>query len=124
MSDVAQFAVRPPLRCFYQYSTSQKSLCGAAACWFRPGPRFELTGFYCRAHHRIGDVPIPDDVLFRRVAVSLEILLSAAAGTDALARAEAVGRVEEGVERLGGLVNLHAVTSVVGHLRGCRSALT
>ena len=119
MSDVAQFAVRPPLRCFYQYSTSQKSLCGAAACWFRPGPRFELTGFYCRAHHRIGDVPIPDDVLFRRVAVSLEILLSAAAGTDALARG--LARV---VERLGGLVNLHAVTSVVGHLRGCRSALT
>jgi len=59
-------------------------------------------------------IPIPAGVEYRRVSVTLEILLCGAPGGAAVAHAEAVERLERAIGAVGGVNNLHAGRSQVG----------
>ncbi len=52
--------------------------------------------------------------LLRRVDLHLNIWLHGLGVTPAESHAEALGRVEDAVVMLGGLINLHGVTSEIG----------
>lgn len=114
MDDVAHFTIRPPLRCFGPDPSSASSICGEFAQWFRSGPTFDRTGFFCRFHRLSIDIKIPDEALFRRVHINAELLFAAVSWMPSIAHAEAVRLLNQGVGQVGGLVNLHTVSSAVG----------
>src|SRR4051812_38085418 len=114
MSDVPEFRVRPALRCFYRDQDRPAAVCAKHARWMRANGSSLPSGYFCDEHMSIGDVPIPPAVIFRRVSVQLEVVMSATDFAPPSAQAEAVATLEAAVERAGGVVNLHTVTSVVG----------
>jgi hypothetical protein len=114
VADVHQFTTRPPLRCCQQLPDSEPGICGGFASLQRVNSSNLQIGFYCAEHGQDGDTPIAAVVTFRRVAVTLEVFFAGTSPIPALAQAEALRRLEDAVERAGGLLNLSAVTSVVG----------
>lgn len=114
MGDVAQFQVRPPLRCYQQLPDSAIATCGDLAEYQRIGAGGLQVGYFCAAHRQATDVPIAGATTFRRVSVQIELLLAGTSPIPAMAQAEAVARLEAALERIHGLVNLSAVTSAIG----------
>lgn len=114
MADIPELVVRPPARCFGKRKDRPGRSCGRRALWMRPSRFNAENQFFCDECKRPGDELIPDDALFRRVTVSLDIELAAAELTPAAAHAEAVVVVEDLVRQAVGLLNLHRVISVVG----------
>jgi hypothetical protein len=114
MGDVPEFQIQPPLRCFHKPIVSPADACAAPARWLRGGPNEPAHGFFCDAHRETGDVPIPPSFLFRRVAVTVQVLFSGASLFPVIAEAEALAKLRGAVEGVGGVMNLHALTSVLG----------
>jgi hypothetical protein len=114
VADVAEFTYRPPIRCYEVIEEPRSMICGQLAYWLRPSHNFNQTGFFCFSHHRPTDLKIPDDVVFRRVHITAEIIFAGVSWMPPAAQREAFERLTDAVERVGGLVNLHAVTSQVG----------
>lgn len=114
MSDAPEFHVKPTIRCFHRDPDRSPAACARQARWMRPGASSVPSGYFCDEHVSPGDVPIPATVIFRRVSVQLEVLFSATDFSPGMAQAEAVAALERAVERVGGVINLHTVTSVVG----------
>jgi hypothetical protein len=71
-------------------------------------------GFFCELHRQPGDVPIAPPFIFRRVAVTLEVLFAGTSSNATLAQIEAVSRLEQAVQAAGGVINLHSARSTVG----------
>src|SRR6266542_1545939 len=89
-------------------------VCGARAMWMRPPTTLAEPRFFCALHSLAGDVPVPDDALFRRVTVTLEVMLCAVSSNPGVAHAEAVEQLERVIAGAGGVVNLHACRSQLG----------
>ena len=73
-----------------------------------PGPLF------CTVHAPKTAVPIAGQVLLRRVSVQAEVIFTGHGITPAHDQAEAVAQLEQAIEAIGGTLNLHAATSVLG----------
>ncbi len=114
MGDVPEFQIAPPLRCYYHVGDRDPRVCGAPARWIRPGRNELHDGFFCDAHRERGDAPIPPSYLFRRVAITVQVLFSGVSLIPAVAQAEALLQLEAAVGGVGGVVNLHAMTSTLG----------
>lgn len=114
MADVARFLTRPPLRCCYADPNSEHRVCGAPASWQRTSGGASAAAFFCDAHRERGDVPIAGEQLLRRVSITCEITFAGASPIPALARMEALSRLELAVDRAGGMLNLHTVCDAVG----------
>lgn len=114
MSDVARFTVVPPLRCFYQLEDSLSDVCGALARWQRVCGDGAICAYFCDEHASPTDTPIAGAQLVRRVTVTLDVSFAGASLVPALARRDALARLEAAVRAAGGLINLHAVYDAVG----------
>jgi hypothetical protein len=76
-------------------------------------------GYYCDRHRRPTDEPIAAEPLIRRVSVTLEVLFAAVNWLPGPGpQLEALARLETAVEEAGGVINLHAVNSVMGRCAG------
>jgi len=121
MSDEPEFRVAVPIRCFHRskISTSME-VCGAEARWSRPGATGRAE-YFCDAHQRSGDEPIAFAAHVPRLSVVVELVVAGTSWHPAHARAEAVERLVQAVEAVGGCVNLHAVLFQTGrYLRPVR----
>ena len=114
MPDVAEFAVVPPLRCHELLHHSPGAVCGAKAEWMRPGQHELPVGYFCSQHREPTDVRIPETFVLRRVSITADVLFAGASMAQALSQAEAVDRLERAIRSVGGVINLHTVTSAVG----------
>jgi hypothetical protein len=114
MANEPRFLVVPPMRCWHQRGHPPTAPCGLVASWMQPGDREGYFGFRCGLHRLYDDVRIEPGLPFRLITVTLDVLLAAIGEDEARAHAEVVARLEQTIQRLGGLVNLHVVRSVVG----------
>ncbi|NUR55172.1 MAG: hypothetical protein HOQ29_12045 [Acidobacteria bacterium] len=114
MSDTPLFVVAPPIRCFHRLELPELPVCARPARWIRPSANCQPDGYFCDEHRQRTDAPIAEPTLIRRVNVTLEVLFAATSWTAGCAHAEALSRLERAVESAGGVINLHAVGSVIG----------
>lgn len=73
-----------------------------------------VPAFYCDDCRADSDAPIADDALFRRVAVTIDVVLCGTSSSEAAARREALLLLERAVHGIGGIINLHAMTTAIG----------
>lgn len=118
MVDVPDFAARAPIGCCYRSESRDNAVCGLQAGWTRYGVADHFPRYFCAKHRASKDVPISGAPLVRRVSVTLEVVLTGVSFLPAIAHAEAVRRLELAVASAGGVINLHAVRSVVGRYAG------
>lgn len=114
MAKVPQFVVVPPMRCADRSPDPLSPPCARRATWERSSKSGGMSEFRCELHRRPGDVPIAPGLLFRRVSVQLEVLLAATSESPNVAHTEAVELLRGEIERIGGVVSLVSVTSLVG----------
>lgn len=114
MPDVAIYMVRPPVRCFGRSRDEGSAICGKPADWQRSSVDGELVAFFCDDCRAPGDQPVRADALFRRVAVFAEVLFTGASSERTLAHAEVIARFGDAVAAIGGVLNVHAVSSNIG----------
>lgn len=110
----AGFTVSTPRRCFGHDPIRPGQACGRPALWMLEPTLGNAAQFFCDAHRRSGVVPIALDAPYRRVSVTLEILVSAAELTPAAAHQEAVALLVDAVTRVGGVPSLMYLTSTIG----------
>jgi hypothetical protein len=117
MPDVPVFHIRPPFRCWHPIENRPGRVCGELAAWSSPAGASARPGFFCSAHKREGDTAIANDEPFRRVSITLEVLLNGTSYEEHAATMEALSVVERALENAGGLVNLHTSHSEIGRWR-------
>jgi len=71
--------------------------------------RAGVTPFWCDAHAIQPAAMIAGFPIVRRVSVVSQVILASAVGSDLLARAEVLARLDRGLRNIGGLLNLHSV---------------
>jgi len=113
MPDAPAVQVVPPLRCQHQNQNRGDVLCGRPAEWMRPGTAALPPRYFCGWHKRKTDVAVPETGVFRRVSVTVQVLISGASWTPRVAESEAVEQVRAAVERVGGVSSLVSATSHV-----------
>lgn len=114
MSDVARFSFVPPLRCFHAEWNRAAHVCGAPARWTRVSGDTQPGPFFCDEHRGPKDTPIEGALLVRRVTLTLDVSFAGASAMPAIARADALARLERAIADIGGVINLHQVYDVVG----------
>jgi hypothetical protein len=114
MGNVSRFTVVPPLRCDFRASPSDPLPCGARAIGIRFATGQLPVAFRCAQHLGREDLPIPASYLCRRVTLHADVLFAGTSLGLTAAKTEAVARLEQAVERVGGLLNLHGADSDVG----------
>lgn len=73
-----------------------------------------MPAYFCDAHRSASDVPLPSSGVIRRVSVQVQVLFAGASWVPTEAEREAVARLEQAVDRAGGLLSLSSVSSSVG----------
>src|SRR5262249_6888561 len=102
MSDIGVFRVALPIRCCELIESRALLTCSKPALWERPGPGFNRSTFYCNAHRRPIDFANDENVIVRRVCVTSQFTLTAVHVVDRLAEAEAIERINQAVQGVGG----------------------
>jgi hypothetical protein len=74
----------------------------------------EAAQFFCDDHRRSGVVPIAADAPFRRVSLTIEVLLSAAALTPTAAHREAIELANRALADVGAVFSLIECVSTIG----------
>lgn len=108
------FTIMPPLRCSYVEETPDRNFCGAHARYMRAPSPDEGSRFVCAAHRGTNDVPIAGELAIRVVTLNVEVLFAGVVPSPRIALLEALMRLNQAVEGVGGLVNLHGATSQLG----------
>ena len=114
MDDLANFTVKPLLRCFGVDAIRPGTVCGAPAAWTEPAKPGQQQQYFCDKHKRVSSVEIDANPVFRRVTITLDVMLAAVHMTDAGAKTKAWAELERAVSAIGGVVNLHSASSTVG----------
>jgi hypothetical protein len=109
--DVAPSYVNPPLRCCQPTGDLPIVACGQVATWLRPARDAYPNRFYCDEHRAADDLPIPPDVVFRRVRVQLEVIVAATSQHATTAEREACATVERALATIPGIVSLWSTSS-------------
>ena len=113
MCNPAEFTVPVPLRCCWQDGNPGSLACGELANWLRSSSSGVTEGFFCYRHKLPDDEPIPASYVMNRVQITAEITLSGTSMAPSLAKREALERVTQAVESIGGAFSLHGITSRV-----------
>ena len=79
-----------------------------------PGDRVGAGAFFCDAHRRGDNVPIAPTAPYRRVRLTVEVLMGGASWMPSAAHLEAVARLERAVDAVGGWLDVKLVTSTIG----------
>jgi hypothetical protein len=108
---IPQCTIGPPLRCCYRDVGRPGGFCGDLAVAKRPGSLYFAPLYFCGVHRLPADVPIAGERVFRRVRLSLDVLLAAIDPAAPVAQAEALERLELAVKALGGEMDVLRVTS-------------
>jgi hypothetical protein len=103
----------PPPRCYHRREPHSSMPCGELAAVARPGRDWFSWEYFCREHASPGDVEIPAEHVFRRVGLQLEVFIAGAGASDAVARAEAIARLDRAIQTAGGVADIAAVRSVM-----------
>ena len=114
MAEEREFTVEVKLRCFHREKNSGRILvCGSPASWSRVGSTGR-SEFVCDAHRAPGDEPIAYAAHVPRLCVFVELVIAGTSWHPAHAKEEAVNRLVEAVQTVGGVVNLHSVLLTTG----------
>jgi hypothetical protein len=114
VDDAPEFRVGVPIRCFHRDKIfGRMEVCGSVARWQRPGATSRHE-FFCDAHRRPGDEPIAFAAHVPRLSVVIELVVAGTSWHAGHARQEAVERLVQAVEAVGGCVNLHSVLFQTG----------
>src|SRR6185436_6633512 len=103
---VMPLVYRPTLRCFGQVVNRNGLPCGRRAYFMRDSKFPEDVSYFCDECRQPGDTPIAADAPFRRVTLNVEIHIAGASRIHGAAHAEAVARIEQILEGLGGMVTI------------------
>jgi hypothetical protein len=114
MPEMPMFSVDTPRRCFGLDRDATSSICNRRACWMLAPVNGAAASFYCDLHRRQGVVPIALDVPFRRITLTVDVLLSASSLMSAAAHQEAVATILDALVEAGAVPNLVAITSTIG----------
>jgi hypothetical protein len=114
MVELEEFMLVPRLRCFEQVAIRDGGICGRPARWMRIDRAVLRPTYFCDTHRKAADEVIPADAPFRRVRLTVEVLMAGASWTPAIAHAEAVERLERVVRAGGGWLDVKMVTSTSG----------
>lgn len=112
--ELEQFTLVPKLRCFERVGGRDGSICGHPARWMRPDTAICVGGYFCDTHRKVGDLPIAADAPFRRVRLTVDVLMSGASWSAPIAHSEALGRLDRAVRAVGGWLDVKLVTSTIG----------
>jgi len=112
--DMPTFVEVGQIRCCVRLEGRQHAVCGAVARWVVEHSGTAFPEFHCDEHRRATDRELAGLQVVRRVSVTAEILFCGTSMHDTLARAEALGQLEDAVQRAGGFLNLVDVRSQVG----------
>lgn len=115
MADMPTFTALPAPRCCEITNREPLVICNRPAYWMPGIELLQVTPFYCDEHRPTFHRPIAGACRVRRVSVVSQIVLCSALQSDVVAKAEALARLVGGVQRVGGLLNLHTVTGTIGH---------
>jgi len=114
MADEPLFHVCAPLRCFCpcDHLGSQRP-CGQLALHTRldPGGRLE---YICAGHARPGDRVITYPTIGLRVSAQCQILFSGVTWASEAAIDEALGRLREAVNAVGGVLSVNVASATLG----------
>lgn len=113
MLHVPAVAIAPPMRCYARVENCAGPICGELAAWVRPGRDWFNPEYFCEQHRAPGDVAIGSEHVLRRVRINVDILIAGTSTNAPMAHVEAVARLELAVRKLGGVVDVNAVTSHV-----------
>ncbi len=114
MSDVARFISCPPLRCGATVPVPERPVCGRLAHWVADPPSGPLPVFHCAVHRGASDRLVELPVIVRRISLSAVVLFAGAGHTPAVARTDAVARLEEAVALAGGVLDVLNCTDALG----------
>lgn len=109
-----EFTIMPPLRCAHVVENPDRNFCGAPAVYMRAASADEGFRFWCADHRETTDVPIAGELAIRVVTLNVEILFAGVVPFPRIAQLEALTRLTQAVEAVGGLVNLHGASSQLG----------
>ena len=102
------------MRCQERVGNSPARFCGELAPWFRRGNDWFADGFFCNRHRHETDVPLPPELVFRRVRLMAIADFAAITPIRSIAQVEAAAVLMAAVERAGGVVSVQQVSSAVG----------
>lgn len=113
LAHVPRCTIAPPLRCYHRTGNSLQPFCGHAASWMRPGRDWFSVEYFCNLHHETCDVAIPAEHAFRRVRLTVDVLLAGVSINSPIAQGEAVAQLEAAVQSIGGVLDVSRVLSTV-----------
>ena len=111
---LVDFTLAPTPRCYYRGENAPREICGRPAICMAPATAVNVAAFFCALHRRADSVPIAATTPYRRVRLTIEILLGGASASPEAAHSEAVAWLERVVEARGGWLDVRAVTSEIG----------
>jgi hypothetical protein len=114
VGDVPTFAIVGPFRCCWSGGLAARSLCNATADYMTPARAGVPQSLFCAAHRPMTAVPIAGGLLLRRVSLTCQVLFTGHGVNPPFDEAEALEQLERAVNLAGGLLNLHAHSSVLG----------
>ena len=114
VGNIPRFTLIPSPRCCAISSRSPLTICNRPAAWMPVCGPSGVTAFWCDLHKEPGATAIAGMTIVRRVSVVGQIVMCSQVGTDELARAEAIARLDRGIRDAGGLLNLHVMTCQTG----------
>lgn len=122
MADMSAFTIIPAPRCCWIVNRSPLQICNRPAHWMPLIATVDVTPFWCDVHKQPGATAIAGVTIVRRVSVVAQIVLCSAVESDLLGRAEALARLDRGVQSVGGIFSLHTVHSRTGPWNAPRRA--
>lgn len=122
MPEVPTFIVNPDPRCSHADPMRPFVYCGRRASWCELASSGLVIGFQCSEHRSVLSVEIPSAFLYRRVAVTAQILLAGVDPSAGVSHVEAGTRVAAAAAAIGGTVALQATSSAIGLAEPSRMA--
>lgn len=114
MGDGRELVAAVPIRCCAPQENLARPTCGDPARWLRPGAGLTIVGYFCDVHRESTDVAIADAAVVRRISIFAEVVFNATIARSPAGEHEALARLREAVDAVGGVVSLHSVCASVG----------
>ena len=116
MNELPVFRITPTLRCMALEDPGRGTVCGKRAEYTRPGIGVVAMHYFCTDHRTALDVLIPASAIILRIRLSATIDIAGVTLHRPAAHQEAVERLRQAVEAVGGRLDVLDVTSTIGRL--------